>query len=217
MAGPIAGWGGSVIISSTPNVALTNYVLTDSGDHATFNVPSADFATKRYWDNTATFTVQTSTNGGSTWSAAGAYTIRYVTGQIVLSVALTGTPACRIQSGAYLPFSTFSNMKEWEITPQADLLDSSTFGTQWKQYTPGLLGADIKLTQFYTDLTFANQITSNTAFVVSCLTGRNSTERFEAFARLKSDDIKVAVNALEEESLNYSATGQVYYFAGQYS
>lgn len=217
MAGPIAGWGGSVIISSTPNVALTNYVLTDAGDHKTFNVPSADFATKRYWDNTVTFTVQTSTDGGTTWGAAGAYTIRYVTGQIVLGVALTGTPACRIQSGAYLPFSTFSNMKEWEITPQVDLLDSSTFGSQWKQYTPGLLGADIKLTQFYTDLTFANQITSNTAFVVSCLTGRNSTERFEAYARLKSDDIKVAVNALEEESLTYSATGQVYYFSGQFS
>lgn len=217
MAGPIAGFNGSVLISSTPNVALTNYVLTDAGDHKTFNVPSADFNTKRYWDNTATFTVQTSTDGGTTWSAAGAYTIRYVTGQIVLNVALTGTPACRIQSGAYLPFSTFSNMKEWEITPQVDLLDSSTFGSQWKQYTPGLLGADIKLTQFYTDLTFANQITSNTAFVVSCLTGRNSTERFEAYARLKSDDIKVAVNALEEESLTYSATGQVYYFSGQFS
>lgn len=219
MAGPIAGFNGSVVITSTPNVALTNYVLTDSGDHQTFNVASADFATKRYWDNTATFVVQTSTNGGSTWStaSAGTYAIRYVTGQVVLSAPLTGTPGCRIQSGAYLPFSTFSNMKEWEITPQVDLLDSSTFGSQWKQYTPGLLGADIKLTQFYTDLTFANQVTSNTAFVVSCMTGRNSTERFEAFARLKSDDIKVAVNALEEESLTYSATGQVYYFSGQFS
>lgn len=219
MSGPIAGYGGSVVITSTPNVALTDEVLTDAGDHKTFNISSGSFATKRYWDNTATFTVQTSTDGGSTWSTAavGTYTIRYVTGQVVLNSALTGTPACRIHVGAYLPFSTYANMKQWEATPGADLYDSSTFGSQWKSYTPGLLGADLKLDQFYTDLTFSNQISSNTAFVVSCLTGRNSTERFEGFAYLKSDDIKVPVNGLEEESLTYTVTGQFYYFAGQYS
>lgn len=215
--GAIAGFGGSVVISSTPNVALTDEVLTDSGDHKTFNIASGSFATKRYWDRTATFVVQTSTNGGSTWSTAsvGTYTIRYVTGQVVLNSALTGTPACRIHSGAYLPFSTFSNMKEWEATPATDLLDATTFGNQWKVYVPGMQGGDVKLTQFYTDLTFANQITSNTAFVVSCMTGRNSTERYEGFAYLKGDDIKVAVNALEEEALTYTIDGQFYYFAGQ--
>jgi hypothetical protein len=214
----IAGYKGSVLISSTPNVALTDEVLTDAGDHATFNIASGSFATKRYWDNTATFVVQTTINGGSTWSTAaiGTYSIRYVTGQVLLNVALTGTPGCRIHSGAYLPFSTFSNMKEWEATPTTDMLDSTTFGSPWKSYTPGQSGGDIKLTQFYTDLTFSNQITSNTAFIVSCLTGRNSTERWEAFAYLKGDDIKVAVSALEEESLTYTVNGQFYYFAGQY-
>jgi len=218
MGAPLAGYGGSVIITSLPNVALSNYVLTDSGDHKTFNVPGADFGTRRYWDRTANFTVQTSTDGGSTWStaAAGTYTIRYVTGQVVLATALTGTPACQILSGAYLPFSTFASMKQWEATPQLDLYDASTFGSPWKTYVPGMLGADIKLEQFYTDLTFINQITANTAFVVSCLTGRNATERFEGFARLKSDDLKVPVNGLEEESLSYTIDGQWYYFAGQY-
>ena len=218
MSGPIAGWQGSVIITSTPAVTLTDYMLTDSGDHKTFNVPSADFGTKRYWDNTTTFTIQTTTDG-VTWNtvAVNTYTIRYVTGQVVLNSALTGTPGCRIHAGAYLPFSTFSNMKEWEATPSADLYDASTLGSQWKVYVPGLLGAEVKLTQFYTDLTFANQITSNTAFIVSFLTGRNSTERYEGFAYLKGDDIKVAVNALEEESLTYSVTGQLYYFSGQYA
>lgn len=219
MGTPIAGYGGSVVITSTPNVALTDEVLTDAGDHKTFNISTGSFGTKRYWDSTASFTVQTAPDG-STWTTASptTYTIRYVTGQVLFASAVTGaTPSCRIHVGAYLPFSTFANMKQWEATPGADLYDSSTFGSQWKSYTPGLLGADLKLDQFYTDLTFANQITSNTAFVVSCMTGRNTTERFEGFAYLKSDDIKVPVNALEEESLTYSVTGQFYYFAGQYS
>lgn len=319
MAGPISGWQGSVNITSTPNVTLTDYVLTDSGDHKTFNVPSADFAVKRYWDNTVvpvvqseyddvqtvtitgsptggTFTLtfnaattsaiaynasaatvqadlvalagvgsgqvsvsgtnggpytvewtgtlafasqtimtadgslltggtspsvsvaHTQTGSGYTTRAASLYTIRYVTGQVLFNSAYLGTTVnTRIHSGAYLPFSTFSNMKEWEVTPTADLYDASTLGNQWKVYVPGLLGAEVKLTQFYTDLTFATQITSNTAFIVSLLTGRNSTERYEGYAYLKGDDVKVAVNALEEESLTYSVTGQLYYFSGQYS
>lgn len=215
----LAGYKGSVIITSTPSVALTDEVLTDAGDHKTFNISSGSFATKRYWDNTAAFVVQTAPDG-STWSTASpsTYTIRYVTGQVLFGSAVTGaTPSCRIHSGAYLPFSTYANMKEWEATPGVDLYDSTTFGNQWKTYVPGMFGADLKLTQWYTDLTFSNQISSNTAFVVSCFTGRNSTERFEGFAYLKSDDIKVPVNALQEESLNYTVTGQFYYFAGQYS
>jgi hypothetical protein len=218
MGTPIAGFNGSVVITSTPNVALTNEVLTDAGDHKTFNISSGSFATKRYWDRTAAFVVQTAPDG-VTWSTASpsTYTIRYVTGQVFFASAVTGgTPSCRISSGAYLPFSTFANMKQWEATPALDLYDSTTFGSQWKTYTPGMLGADVKLTQFYSDLTFSNQITANTAFVVSCMTGRNATERFEGFAYLKGDDIKVAVNALEEESLTYTVTGQLYYFAGQY-
>lgn len=214
----LAGYGGSVVITSTPNVALTDEVLTDSGDHQHFNISSGSFATKRYWDRTVAFVVQTAPDG-VTWSTASpsTYTIRYVTGQVFFASPVTGaTPSCRIHSGAYLPFSTFANMKQWEATPGADLYDSSTFGSQWKTYVPGLLGADLKLDQFYTDLTFANQITSNTAFVVSCLTGRNATERYEGFAYLKSDDVKVPVNGLEEESLTYTVTGQFYFFEGQY-
>lgn len=217
MGTPVAGYSGSILITSTPNVALANYVLTDAGDHKTFNVPSADFATKRYWDQTASFVVQTAPDGSTWTTVTTGFTIRYVTGQVLFASAVTGgTPSCRIQSGAYLPFSTFANMHEWEATPSADLYDASCFGSAWKTYIPGQLGADLKLSQYYTDLTFANQITSNTAFVVSCMTGRNSTERFEGFAYLKSDDLKVAVNALETEDLTYSVTGQMYYFAGQY-
>lgn len=45
-----------LLLTSTPNVALTNQALTDSGDHKTFN--SSAIPTKRYWDRTATWTVQ---------------------------------------------------------------------------------------------------------------------------------------------------------------
>lgn len=45
-----------LLLASTPNVALTNQALTDSGDHQNFN--SGAIPTKRYWDRTASWTVQ---------------------------------------------------------------------------------------------------------------------------------------------------------------
>lgn len=316
---PLAGYGGSVLITSSTNASLTDEVLTDSGDHKTFNISSASFAAKRYWDRTVapvvqseyddvqtvtitgsptggTFTlafnthttgtiafnasastvqtaleglsgvgagqvsvsgsnggpytvewigtlafasqtamtadgslltggtspsvgvVHTQTGAGYTTQSASTYTVRYVTGQVLFNAAFVGTTVnTRIHSGKYLPFSTFSNMKEWEATPAVDLLDATTFGNGWKVYVPGQAGGDVKLTQFYTDLTFSTLITNRTAFIVSCLTGRNSTERYEAFGYLKGDDIKVAVNALEEEALTYTIDGPFYPFTGQYS
>src|SRR6266550_4430413 len=45
-----------LLLTSTPNVALTNQALTDPGDHQNFN--SSAIPTKRYWDRTASWTVQ---------------------------------------------------------------------------------------------------------------------------------------------------------------
>lgn len=208
----IAGYGGSVLLSSLPNVALTNENLTDAGDHKTFNEPTA---LKRYWDRSATFVVQTAPDG-TTWSTAavGTYTIRYVTGQVVFASAVSGaTPSCRILSGAYLSYSTFANMKNWEVVPAVDMLDSSSFGTNWKQYTPSLLGATAKLSQFYADNTLVSVVTTpaNNIFIVSLLTGRNATERWEGFAHFKQSDIKSAVSALITEDLDVQIDGQLYF------
>src|SRR5260370_20975580 len=45
-----------LLLTSTPNVALTTQALTDPGDHQNFN--SSAIPTKRDWDRTASWTVQ---------------------------------------------------------------------------------------------------------------------------------------------------------------
>ncbi len=215
----LAGYVGSVLITSTPNVALTNEVLTDAGDHQTFNEPTAS---KRYWDRTASFTVQTAPDG-VTWTTAtpGTYTIRYVTGQVVFNTPVSGaTPSCRISSGAYLPYSTLGQGKDWECIPAMDMLDSTTLqgygGSHWKTYVPSLQGASIKLTRFWADSTFWTilQNTPTNLLIVSLVTGRTSTgDRYEGYARVKQDDIKLSVSALVEEGLDMDIDGQLYYFA----
>ena len=55
----LAGFGASVSWAGYANAALSNEVLTDSGDHQTFNISTGSFATKRVWDRAAAFTIQT--------------------------------------------------------------------------------------------------------------------------------------------------------------
>ncbi len=217
----LAGFNASVNWASYSNVAIADLVLTDSGDHQTFNIASSDFAVKRIWDRAATWTIQTSTDGGTTWGAAAAgYTIRYVCGQVVLVAPLGGTPACRVHVGAYLPINSAANAKEWEVNPQVAKLDSTVFGSRWKSYVMGLVDASIKITQWYADSTWLvvlKQTNGDNLVVTELYTGRNSYERYVAFARLNQDDIKTAVNALIEEPLSFTSDGQVYYFAGQFA
>lgn len=61
-----------LLLTSTPNVALTNQALTDSGDHKTFN--SSAILTKRYWDRTAIWTVQAEVDEVQTVTITGAPT-----------------------------------------------------------------------------------------------------------------------------------------------
>lgn len=217
----LVGFNASVQWAGYANIALTNELLTDSGDHQTFNIASGSYATKRIWDRNATFSIQTSTDGGSTWGAAAAgYTIRYITGQVLLVAPLTGTPACRVQSGAYLPLNAAANAKLWEVNPVVTKLDSTVFGSRWKSFVPGIMDAAIKLTQWYADntwLTVLNQTNGANLVVVELYTGRNSYERYSGFAHLTQDDIKTAVNALIEEPLDFISDGILKYFAGQYA
>jgi hypothetical protein len=222
----ISGAGASIKFASYANAVLTDEVLTDSGDHKIFNISSSSFATKRIWDRLATFTVQTTIDGGSNWIAAVAgYTIRYLTGQVTLFAPLVpGTVGCRIHAGAYLPLSTAANAKMWEVSAQAGKLESTVFtgsAPVWKTYVPGLLESSIKLSQWWADHTWITILTtSGTAsgtLVAELYTGRSTYERYSGFARIAQDDIKVPVNGLIEEPIDLIADSNLIYFAGQYS
>jgi hypothetical protein len=58
-----------LLLALPPNVAFANQALTDSGDHKTFN--SSAIPTKRYWDRTASWTVQAEANEVQTITLTG--------------------------------------------------------------------------------------------------------------------------------------------------
>ncbi len=208
---------GQLILTSTPNVSITNLELTNTGDNTTFKIGSSDQA-KRYWDRTATFTFQKSTDGSS-WTSATATDIRYVGGYVTLSAAVGGTHQARIASGAYLPWSAVGDIKGWELEIEREEHDSTVMTTnstptRVKSYKPGLTASTIKIEKFLVDGTYVNLLTiySNDTLVASLVIDvtQSVPPRFECYAKLKKDGMKVSLSDLEMEDLDLRADSTVY-------
>jgi hypothetical protein len=208
----LAGYAGDILITSPPSVTLgTNYALTDSGDHKTYNNPVAN---QRYWDNTSVPVIQTSVDG-STWIAALNPAIRYINGQVVLPIALTGTAQMRLASGGkYFPYASIGNTTQWDMDMQVKEVDATTHkgvgGSPWEDYLLLTAGGKISLKKWWIDETFANALTARTLLIASCLTPQ--ANRFEAYCWVIDDKITVVQNALIDEPIGLRFTNQVYTF-----
>jgi hypothetical protein len=207
---------GQLILTSTPNVSMTDQALVDSGDHTTFNISNA--ADKRYWDRTAAFVFQTSTDG-STWNTAVPANVQYVGGIVTFSGAVGGTHQARIHSGAYLPYSAIGDVKEWGFdisrkVHESTCMTTTNTPTRWETYKGGLAGGTFKIARFLVDATYINLVTVATddtliASLVLDVTATPPT-RLESFGKLTKDGAKVPLNDLELEDLDFSIDGQMY-------
>lgn len=206
-----AGVFGDILLISFPSVNLANpFALTDSGDHQTFNVPVGSQA-QRYWDDSASFTVQTSTNGGSTWTTAGAgtYTIRYVNGQVKLNAALTGTPGVQITAGKYFPYASMGNTTSWEAQASVKSVDATTHkgvgGSPFEDYALTTTGDKFMFKKWYIDETLINLLQARTRLIASCVDPVGG--RLEAYGFFTDDAIHNAVAGLSEETLTFLTSG----------
>lgn len=116
--------------------------------------------------------------------------------------------------------SAIAQVKQWELPLNADLYDTSVLGNQWKQYIPGLLGAEAKVDVFLdlTDSTgqvaLQTALLNSTSITLNLLTsnaGGATVHTYTGTAYIKSIDVKDPVNAPEEASLTITYTGQVSY------
>ena len=116
--------------------------------------------------------------------------------------------------------NAIAQVKQWELPLAADLYDVSVLGNQWKQYIPGLLGAEAKVDVFL-DLTDTNgqvaiqsALLNSTSITLNLLTSNAASavvHTYTGTAYIKGIDIKDPVNAPEEVSLTITFSGQVSY------
>lgn len=213
--GALAGYLASVWLTpNTGSVSFSNLNLVDSGDHKTFNVTTND--PKRYWDPSQTLTVQTAPDG-TTWSTAtaGTYTVRYVNGQVTFATAVTGaTPSARISAGFYFPLSFLGDAKSVDIKTQLDVQDVTVWtnpSTGWKTKLALLGDADITLSKYWVDTTFLGYLSSR--LVVVAYDGENANQRYECFAFMKDESIKIAQKDPIGDDISFTSDGAIYFIA----
>jgi hypothetical protein len=210
----IHGNRGQLLLALPPNAAFTNQALVDSGDHLTYNISNAP--TKRYWDRTASFVFQQSSNG-TTWNTVTPSSIQYVGGVVVFPSAVGGTNQARISSGAYLPYTAIGDILEWapdisRSTHETTCMTTNSTPTRWRTYLPGLVGGTIKISKFLVDNTYLNLLTiftDDTLVLSLVLDATNGYPRFESFGRLSKDGMKVSLKDLEMEDLDFQIDGQM--------
>ena len=204
----LVGYLADLYMASGTSVAFTAEVMTDSGDHQTYNVAVGNTA-HRYWDDKSALTIQTSPDGVTWTTVTTGFTVRYVGGQVTFTT-VDATREVRA-SGNYLPISQVGQAYEWEVSPSANVIDVSVFGSAWKTKIVGLHDSTAKASRYFLDGTFFNLLGSR--FVVVFYVDFATNTRFEAYAWLKTTPEKVGVDAVIQEELDWEIDGQLYYQA----
>lgn len=206
-----------IILTSSPSLSFTNLALQDKGDHKTFFVSTAN-AAKRYWDAGQTLTFQTSPDG-TTWTNATPASVRTLSGSITFTSAVTGgTPSARVSVGHYFPWGALAWVSEWAPDVDRDMKEdtrqtTTSTPTKVRTYVPGLLGGSFKLTGFVVDDTTSHLAlaATDTPLIASMVVDVVTGARLECAGFLTKDSVKVNVDDLESEELDFQATGQIYF------
>src|SRR6266568_3945713 len=148
----LAGVQGDILATSPPSVTLADVSYTDSGDHQHYTISDA---AKRYLDPLTAVSVQISTNGGSSWSAAPAYSIVSVGGAITFTSANASGTLVRLHSGKYFPYASIGNTTDWQFTGTNTFADSTSHqgpgGSTWSTFLPLLTTGKITCKKWWVD------------------------------------------------------------------
>ena len=108
-----------------------------------------------------------------------------------------------------MPYSVVARAKSVEISTTVDMLDVTDFSSGgWKTKIASLAGAQYKLGQWWIDNFYLANL--NTLLVVSAYSGANKNQRFDAFAYIKDDSLKIAQTNAIEEAISFEVHGAVY-------
>jgi hypothetical protein len=211
----IHGRKAQVLLTSSPSLSMTNQALTNSGDNTTYTMTGTP--ARRYWDRTATFTFETSTDG-STWTPATPVSVRYINGRVTFSGAVGGTHQARIASGKYWPYAAVVEAREWTPDIARDVKESTVMTTnntptQWRTFIGGLLDGSFKLSQWLADDTYFQKVSSETVMIAGLVIDVTSGARLDCECLITKDSLKIMLDDLEEEDLEFKITGPVYFSA----
>lgn len=198
--------------------------LTDSGDHIHYftNVHQA-------WDQTANFVVQYSPNGTTGWTTdtSGDYTFYWPVGELVFATARTpGTNNfIRILDGHYFSLSALDGAHMWKMQIKQAVKDVTPFQASgnWTQNLSTIKSLTFSVDCFRQDARILNEMITTTGVnqtqinfsggIIVCQLWFYETggDRWQFYAYPTGISETIAATDVDKQSVNFSATGPVYY------
>lgn len=214
-----AGVSGDVWLSISPPTALGSpETANDSGDHIHYFM-----ATHQAWDPTQTLTVQNSPNGSTGWATVTDYTFLWPVGEVVFNTArVPGTNNfTRVSVGSYFTMSALSGAHAWKMSGKAMVKDVTPFQASgsWQQNLTTYKSMTFTVDMFSQDARILNEMISSgvgqinvSGGIVLCQLWWDETngKRWQFYGLPTGLTTTVAVNDVDKQQVQMSATGAVY-------
>lgn len=214
-----AGVSGDVWLSTSPPTALGSpETANDSGDHIHYFTN-----THQAWDPTQTLTVQNSPNGSTGWATVTDYTFLWPVGEVVFNTARTpGTNNfTRVSAGSYFTLSALSGAHAWKASGKANTKDCTPFQApgNFATYTTTYKNMTFTVDMFSQDARILNEMISSgvgqinvSGGIILCQLWWDETngKRWQFYGLPTGLTTTVAVNDIDKQQVQMSATGAVY-------
>jgi hypothetical protein len=205
-----AGKRSDVYVTAGAGVAFATEAMTLDAARLVYTVTNP---VKRYWDPNTPIVFEESLNSGGAWNTVTPDTVQLVGGKCIFTTPRQLSPlAMGRVTGKYLPYSRMGGGHEYEIHPTIDILEATEFMQNSHRHVVAQDGGTVVLKRWYLDDSMRSVLGSMMALVLYVdATSQPAGPRYEMFAMLKADGLKVAVKAVEEEDLSFEIQSDVFF------
>lgn len=191
---------------------------TDTGDHIHYFTN-----THQAWDQVQGITVQCSPNGTSGWATVTDYVFYWPVGEIVFNTARgVGTNNfVRILAGYYFTLSALDGAHAWKMQLKGQTKDVTPFQASgsWAQNLATIKNMTFSVDCFRYDARVLQEMVTGVGStnisngIIVCQLWWNETggDRYQFYAFPTQIQDTVAANDVDKQSINFTATGPIYY------
>ncbi len=195
------------IWARSTSTTMTNETMTSGPG----NVYQITTAAHRILDPSTSITVTCSAGTGvdTTWMNNG---FDYFLGKVKLKAADDDS----VITGGWLTLSSLGDIVSWSINPTKTVVETTSIGDAWKEYTATDVGYTVSLNRYYVDSNFWLWIEDGKEIILKIYEVTSSATvtgtGFWVKGYVTSHGVTMATGTVDTEAITIQPSGPIYYF-----
>jgi len=195
----ITGKNGKILSESSRTTVTTAQVLTDSGDHKTYNFPAGH----QFLDPTQPPTITVNDANPTV-----AFTVDFIMGSVTFASALQVADVVKANNYTYSTLVEIGSMYNWAVDTKIDIVDVTAFQDVWHQKLSTFKGWTGSAEGYYVSAFWFNLFTPAKNVYVALYPEASSTERWVG-AAFVDWGIKVAKDAAVTQTIRFEGNHEL--------